>query len=365
MLITISGRIASISEGKYTTEGTPVVDFQLAVDRGNVKKRMSLLTGKEYDADFYKVSLFGQTALSFVQYAQVGRNVDVSGRLLQDEYLSKNQTIQVATDNPLYGYLKQLVGQLPQDQLSYDNAGNLYIKGNHAVNRANITGLECRWKDKNPNAQSQYNNQGFGGNQSFGGNQGFGGNAQGFGGNTQSGFGGQTQAPAFGTGFGTQQQAPQGFGVQQPQASAGFGVQAQPQMPVPNQPAPAMSQAFSGFNQGTVAPGFGAQPQVQNNGMAGFSGQESPTGNSGFPGFGGASEQPAGFTANQGFAPTVNNGATTPSFTGPTNDNVVNQNVNTNTNATPSVETNIPAPENNANVVATSEKKAETINQGF
>ena len=352
MLITISGRIASIGEGKYTTEGTPVIDFQLAVDRGNVKKRLSLLTNKEYDADFYKVSLFGQTALSFVQYAQVGRSVDVSGRLLQDEYLSKNQTIQVATDNPLYGYLKQLVGQLPQDQLSYDNVGNLYIKGNHAVNRANITGLECRWRDKNPNAQPQYNNQ-----QGFGGNQGFGNNAQ-------AGFGGQAQPTTFGGGFGTQpqMQVPTGFGAQQSQAPIGFGVQAQPQMPVPNTQSPVMPQTFGGFSQGTVAPGFGVQPQVQNNGIAGFSGQESPTGNSGFPGFGGVSEQPKGFTANQGFAPTVNSGATTQSFTEQTNENIVNPNTNV---GTTNVETNIPAPENNSNVVVTSEKKDETINQGF
>jgi len=359
MLITMSGRIASIGEGKYTTDNTPVIDFQLAVDRGNVKKRASLLTGKEYDADFYKVTLFGQTAISFAQYAQVGRNVDVSGRILQDEYLSKNQTVQIATDNPLYGYFRQLVGQVPQDQLSYDNAGNLYVKGNHAVNRVGMTGIECRWKDANPNAN---NGGGFQPQSNGFVNQGFGNANQGFNANANKGFNANANK---GGGFGTQSG---GFGTQ-PQ-SAGFGVQPQTQgFGVQPQQSPVMPQTFGGFQPQTVVQGFGSpqgngfgvQPQGNNNPMNNFTGQENPQGNGNLPGFGGDSVQPQGFNANaSGFIAPVNNGNVNQGFETAVDNTVNAGNVNTG-NTAENVETNIPLVINNDG----GEKKEETMNQGF
>lgn len=343
MITTVTGKITKIGQGRYTTgSNTPVIDFNMSVDRGNTNKRKSMLNGQEYSVDFYKVTLFGKSALSFAQFAQVGRMVEVAGRLLQEEYVAKAQTVQITPDNQLFQYFAQLVGKLPKEVIDTDTQ-NIYIKGNFPVTKTNMTCMEYRFRDDNPNASTE----GFG---SFQPNQG-GFNAQGFGG-AQAGFGGQPQA-GFGTqtqGFGGQPTANAGFGASQPQV-AGFGAQ----------------QNNQGFG------GFGAQPQVAgfNQAPVGFSAQTNPETPSNFAGFGAPSAQPQGFGAptqggfgviqqpveqpvNTGFAPNTNGvGAT--GFAPESNPTGA---------TTGTVETNIPAPENTANNTEKSEENTVT-NQGF
>lgn len=353
MITTVTGKITKIGQGRYTSgSNTPVIDFTMSVDRGNTKKRKSMLNGQEYSVDFYKVSLYGQSALSFAQYAQIGRLVEVSGRLLQEEYVATNQTVQVTPDNPLFGYFAQLVGKLPQEVLGSDGT-NIYIKGNFPVNRTNITCMEYRWRESNPNASTE---SGFGGfqpqNNSF--------NAQGFN-NAQAGFSGQTP-----TGFGAQ---PQGFGATQPQAPiAGFGSAPQ-----------ANNQGFGGFGQtsqvggfgqggASVATGFGVAP-------VGFTAQQNPSAPANFAGFGAPSEQPQGFGATNGFGTGTQVQVTEQALEQVMNMNFVpDPNANAGTGFTPeanptgattaTVETNIPSATNTANADKTEDKK-DTSNQGF
>lgn len=348
MIVNVTGRITNIEPGKdipsSNGQGTvPMIRFSISASRGNTKKRKSLLNGKEYDCDYYRVTVFGTSALSFSKYASVGRTVQLSGRLLQEEYITKNKTVQITPDHPLYGYFSQLIGQVPPEVLApgVDDKGNpcLYTKANYVVNKANMTCIEYHWTEANPNNQNNYNNggfqnfqpqnQGFGqnygnANQGFMQNSGFGQTqpqpqAQGFGAQ-QTGFGAQPQ-----TGFGAQTQAQpqlQGFGVQ-----AGFtNSQAQPQAQQTGFGIP----QTQGFGQPqTQVQGFGAQPSVpQNNAMSGFSGQVNPTQAPEYAGFGAPSAQPQGFGAtpvNQGFTPSTSAQAIP--------QNQVNTNINANANA--------------------------------
>ena len=341
MITTVTGKITKIGQGRYTTgSNTPVIDFNMSVDRGNTTKRKSMLNGKEYSVDFYKITLFGKSALSFAQFAQVGRMVEVAGRLLQEEYVATNQTVQITPDNALFQYFAQLVGKLPQEVIATDNQ-SIYIKGNFPVTRTNMTCMEYRFRDENPNSGTE----GFGSfqpNQGGFNAQGFGGTQAGFSGGTQAGFGAQTQ------GFGTQPTANTGFGANQGQV-AGFGAQ----------------QNNQGFGFGNTQPpvanqGFGQAPVC-------FSAQSNPETQSNFAGFGAPSAQPTGFGAqtqagfgaiqapvdqavNTGFAPNANATGFAPESnpTGAT---------------TGSVETNIPAPETAVNAEKTEEKQVS--NQGF
>ena len=351
MITTIVGKINSIGKGRYTNgSNTPVIDFTMSVDRGNAQKRKSLLNGQEYSVDFYKVTLFGQSALSFAQYAKEGRLIEVSGRLLQEEYWStKPQTAVITPDNPLFGYFAQLVGKISAEAIGSDGT-NIFIKAHTQVNRTNMTCMEYRWRESNPNSTGA---EGFGGfqPQTNGFNaQGFGGTSQAFGGATNAGFG--TQTPEFG---GAPMQSPT---MPQTQNFGGFQTGAVAQVPGFTQ-APAQNQGFG--------VGFPNQSQTP---AVGFTQQANPQTPASFPGFGGQSTQPVGFENTGGFGtfqPQVAEQATVSdvpvNFTPQTNE--VTNGFTTESNPTGAVETNIPTPEKTAEPVATEETEKKEINQGF
>lgn len=263
MITTVVGNIASIKEGKMIkgadNQPLPVIEFNIALDRGNYKKRVSMLNGKEYDSDFYKVTIFGQSAVSFHQYASVGREIQISGRFVQEEFLSKDQLVQIVPTNPLFPYFAQLVGKVADVVGAPD--GNVYIKGNHSVSKTVLICQEYRWTGKNPNAQPTFNNFQAPTNANAFTNTGF-ATAPKFGApatTAPAGFG----APAPVQGFGVAPvSAPQGFGVQAPQgfaqpvapvAQAGFGAS----FVAPT--APVAPTSFAGFGGESVAPSNFAQ----------------------------------------------------------------------------------------------------------
>lgn len=69
------GRIASDPEMRYTPDGTPVVTFRLAVDRGRKDE------SGERQTDFLDIVAFRRTAEFVMQYLDKGAMIGVDGRI--------------------------------------------------------------------------------------------------------------------------------------------------------------------------------------------------------------------------------------------------------------------------------------------
>lgn len=94
--VILIGRLVRDPEMRSTTTGKSVASFSIAVDR-----RIKGQDGK--DADFFRVSAWGQTAEFVSNYLTKGRLVAVDGRLQQRNYTDKDgnnrESIEVVADN--------------------------------------------------------------------------------------------------------------------------------------------------------------------------------------------------------------------------------------------------------------------------
>lgn len=77
--VNVIGRLTGEPSVKYTTNGTCVAKFSIAVNRKKDKQ------GKEV-ADFFEVTLWGLQAEKLSQYLGKGKQVAVNGRLQQERW---------------------------------------------------------------------------------------------------------------------------------------------------------------------------------------------------------------------------------------------------------------------------------------
>ncbi len=90
--VILVGRITHDPELKATTNGTEIVNFQLAVDR----------YGKDKQADFFRIVCFGKTAEFVSTYVTKGRLLLIDGKLRsnswQDNTGQKRNTVEVTAN---------------------------------------------------------------------------------------------------------------------------------------------------------------------------------------------------------------------------------------------------------------------------
>lgn len=82
--IIITGRITHDIELKTSAAGTEYANFSVAVDRRRKDKDGNKQT------DFFKVSVFGKTAVFCSTYMHRGDGVNVQGRMESDKYTDKD-----------------------------------------------------------------------------------------------------------------------------------------------------------------------------------------------------------------------------------------------------------------------------------
>ncbi len=94
--VILIGRLTRDPELRTTTTGKHVVGFSIAVDR-----RVKGQDGVE--ADFFRISAWGQTADFVANYLTKGRLVAIDGRLQQRKYTTQDgvekETVEVVADN--------------------------------------------------------------------------------------------------------------------------------------------------------------------------------------------------------------------------------------------------------------------------
>lgn len=79
--VQLIGRLTRDPELRYTTDGTPVGAFGLAVSR----------RGQDDEADFFEIVVWRKLAESAANYLTKGRKVAISGRLTQDRWEKDGQ----------------------------------------------------------------------------------------------------------------------------------------------------------------------------------------------------------------------------------------------------------------------------------
>jgi single-strand DNA-binding protein len=84
--VIIVGRLTRDSELKYTSGGSPVAKFGLAVNR-----RRKVGDQWEEEANFFDVVVWGRTAEALNQYLVRGKQIGVEGELRQDRWEQDGQ----------------------------------------------------------------------------------------------------------------------------------------------------------------------------------------------------------------------------------------------------------------------------------
>lgn len=84
--ITLIGRLTKSPELRYTSNGTPVTNFTLAVER-NYKNKQG-----EKDVDFIKIVTWRGLAETCAEYLEKGRMVALNGRLQIRKSKDENRT---------------------------------------------------------------------------------------------------------------------------------------------------------------------------------------------------------------------------------------------------------------------------------
>lgn len=79
-VVSLIGRLTKDSEIKYTSNGSAVLDFSLAV--GHMKKE---------DTSFFACKAFGKLAENLKPYLLKGKQIGVNGYLKQDRWESEGQ----------------------------------------------------------------------------------------------------------------------------------------------------------------------------------------------------------------------------------------------------------------------------------
>ena len=104
--ITLMGRLTRDPELRYTSAGTPVASFSLAVDRDFAPK-----DGGEKQTDFIDCVAWRQTGEFVSKYFQKGSMAAVTGRLQirdwQDKEGNKRRSAEVVVDNVYFGESKR------------------------------------------------------------------------------------------------------------------------------------------------------------------------------------------------------------------------------------------------------------------
>ncbi len=84
--VLLMGNLTRDPELRYTTGGTPVTEFGLAINR-----RFTTRDGeKREEVCFVDISLFGKQAETFCEYMSKGRRVFVEGRLRFDSWTNQD-----------------------------------------------------------------------------------------------------------------------------------------------------------------------------------------------------------------------------------------------------------------------------------
>ena len=156
MMISFAGNCATekVTLDTINTQGgspTTKCDVQIAVNRGAASKRYDFLQGKEYDCDFYRVTLFGKLAEAFVKYYSKGRPVSVSGHLLINEFITKKESsVIISPTNPLYNAIAPYV-TAPNCRMA---DGSVIIAGNYVVKQPVVNAQSFNWLTGNPNKEA-------------------------------------------------------------------------------------------------------------------------------------------------------------------------------------------------------------------
>ena len=104
--ITLMGRLTRDVDLRYTSSGTPVASFTLAVDRDFASKDSG-----ERQTDFIDIVAWRQTGEFVSRYFQKGSMAVVSGRLQirdwQDKDGNKRRSAEVVADNVYFGESKR------------------------------------------------------------------------------------------------------------------------------------------------------------------------------------------------------------------------------------------------------------------
>lgn len=94
--VILIGRLVRDTELSYTTTGTAVCKFTIAVDRPTK-------AGEEKTADFIRITVFGRQAENCSKYLAKGRQCAVNGRIQTGSYTNKNgakvDTTEVVANN--------------------------------------------------------------------------------------------------------------------------------------------------------------------------------------------------------------------------------------------------------------------------
>lgn len=100
--VTLVGRLTKDADIRYTTSGTAVLNFALAVNESRKQ-------GEKWieEASFFDVTLFGKMGESIHKYMAKGKQVAISGRLQQQRWETngepRNRVIVVADTVQLLG----------------------------------------------------------------------------------------------------------------------------------------------------------------------------------------------------------------------------------------------------------------------
>lgn len=104
--ITLMGRLTRDPELRYTSSGTPVASFSLAVDRDFASRE-----GGERQTDFIDIVAWRQTGEFVSKYFTKGSMAVVSGRLQirdwQDKDGNRRRSAEVVADNIYFGESKR------------------------------------------------------------------------------------------------------------------------------------------------------------------------------------------------------------------------------------------------------------------
>ena len=132
--ITLIGRLVRDPELRYTSNGTPVSNFTLAVER-NYKNRQG-----ERDVDFIKIVTWRKLAETCAQHLGKGRMVAVEGRLQIRKSEKENRTY----INP---------------EVIADNVQFLDWPGNNSGGRSGNNAMNNQNSSRNMNSSNNYSSQ--------------------------------------------------------------------------------------------------------------------------------------------------------------------------------------------------------------
>ena len=156
MMISFAGNCASekVTLETINTQGGGTMskcDVQIAVNRGAASKRYDFLQGKEYDCDFYRVTLFGKLADAFVKYYSKGRPVSISGQLLTNEFITKKENaVIISPTNALYNVIAPYI-TAPNCRMQ---DGSVVIAANYVVKQPVVNAQSFNWLTSNPNKEA-------------------------------------------------------------------------------------------------------------------------------------------------------------------------------------------------------------------